>query len=95
MNLANEFLMEYQDSAAFMAAYIMTSSASVGSDGSSKELREKAQAFMNIYSDDMHGWYDYNSAVTASGGESILVGLEKVPHTCRCLPRHNKNCPKT
>ena len=88
MKLANDFYMEHQDSAPFMAAYFTSAS-------TSGDARDRALAFMSLFTDDMHAWYDYNAAVVASGGESLLQGLEKVPSSCRCLPRHNKTCPKS
>lgn len=49
----------------------------------------EAAAFMTVFPDEMHAWYDYNAGLA-----DPLFSLGRISR-CRCLPRHSNHCPAT
>lgn len=87
--LSHEFIIEHQDSASFIAAYVLSPNVI---ESSSPDTIRRAKAYMILNPDEMNEWYDYNVCMVRDCGESLVAGLESVPTSCRCLPRHVKTC---
>jgi hypothetical protein len=89
--LSEEFIIEHQDSASFMAAVLLSPSMI---ESASREAVARAKAYMKLNPEEMQSWYEYNAIMIHDVGESLIPGLEAVPKECRCLPRHVKICPQ-
>jgi len=74
----------HQENGPFAAA----STIQQGKKSSGRESKEMkaAKAFMKMFSDDCHEWYDYNDSLS----DPIIP---KSAERCRCLPRHVSKCP--
>jgi len=82
-DLAFMFMLTHNDSAPFIAA--MNLAEFHQHNVQSTEARASL-AFMQIYAQEMHAWYDYD----ANSKEPMI---ENVARNCRCLPRHTRSCP--
>lgn len=89
--LSEEFIIEHQDSASFMAAVLLSPSMI---ESASREAVARAKAYMKLNPEEMQSWYEYNAIMVQDVGESLIPGLESVARDCRCLPRHIKTCPQ-
>jgi hypothetical protein len=77
------FSVIHGDDAAFMAAINLME---YHTHKVEKEEHIASFAYMQMFPDEMNGWYDYNAALKEPVIENIAKG-------CRCLPRHNRTCP--
>eukprot|EP01039_Chlorochromonas_danica_P008496 gene8496-9364_t len=83
VEMAMNFQMIHGDDAPFIAAINLMEYHTHKVD---KEEQQAALAYMQLFSDDMQDWYDYD----ARNREPVIEGVAK---GCRCLPRHFKTCP--
>ncbi len=83
IDLATCFFAQHGEDAAFIAAVNLVEyhTHRVGREESQASL-----AFMKVFPDQAHDWYDYDRA----SREPVIEGVAK---NCRCLPRHCKTCP--
>ena len=86
--LAMEHMAEHLDSAAYMSAEICQRASSQGNRSSASQPKDLkgARAFMVMFPEQVHEWYDYNDTL-----EDPI--LPKSASKCKCLPRHNAHCP--
>lgn len=98
LELAKLFFMQHQESSAFMAATILSNqSNSLGRRGATdrecnrinfddKSIKE-AKAFMQIYSEEMNAWYEYNNSL-----DDPLLDTRHMAKRCKCVPRCYDQC---
>lgn len=82
--LAQDFYCMYGEDAAFMAAMNLVEYHTHRVDS---DVEMSSLAFMKVFEADMQSWYEYNASLS----EPLIENLNK---RCKCLPRHNKKCPK-
>ena len=102
--LAQNFYCTYGEDAAFVAAMNLVEYHTHNVDSESQvrllcsitsnsikwiELSSQmaSLAFMKVFESGMQSWYEYNASLS----EPLIENLNK---RCKCLPRHNKKCPK-